>query len=424
MRAFHPIPKRSSVRLVALSTLVACSSPRPPPVPVPDAPGPSSTTPAPKTTAKTSDAGAPVETKKPAGVRQLAMVTPREGWAIDSRGRVLKTDDGGDHFVALSTQPPLESMKTERVHPYFPIHVAALSARVAWVAERVVDGAPKPGGGPSARVFATTDGGVTWSLALVSSRYGSETYRVDLHPFDERAVWLTIMPDRGTRTNEQLVLKSNDGGQSFDERDVVIGTSDLTLRSSVDAFTTGARSVNSIAPDLLRTKNQAASWTTVPLGFGALTKDESSRLYEPPAFWGARRDDGALLATIWETNATDLVLFTTNDGGTSWQRTKRRRLPHTFCGGSVSEHGSIAIANDFEDKIHVLIGDNKTGAWRETGIHEIEGACSARPHLAYLMSPTDAFLVFDPRGLVRDLAIWSSSDAGKTWTKKSAQIAP
>ena len=115
----------------------------------------------------------------------------RMGWAVNSDGKILRTDDGGDTWIEQKLLPDA----------YLRCVGFAADGRSGWV------GALDP---PRDRLHVTRDGGATWTRVA------------NLPPIPIRICGLSIVDERtiyASGTNEPAdraaVLKSTDGGNTW-----------------------------------------------------------------------------------------------------------------------------------------------------------------------------------------------------------------
>jgi photosystem II stability/assembly factor-like uncharacterized protein len=125
-------------------------------------------------------------------LRGLSVVSAQVAWASGTRGTVIHTVDGGQHWT-LDTVPGAAKLDLRAI--------AATSATVAH-AMSIAD---------SGRIFRTTDGGRTWSQQFMSLRKGSF--------FDAIRFW---DEEHGIAISDPvdgrfLVITTSDGGETWEE---------------------------------------------------------------------------------------------------------------------------------------------------------------------------------------------------------------
>jgi photosystem II stability/assembly factor-like uncharacterized protein len=181
-----------------------------------------------------------------AELRGLSVVSPNAAWGSGQRGFVVRTTDGGRHWVA-DTIPNATKLDLRSI--------AGTSADVAH-ALSIAD---------SGRIFRTSDGGRTWSLRFTSQRKGS--FFDAMRFWDARHGIAVSDPVDG----RFLLVVTNDGGDSWkelaadglpaalpNEGAFAASGSCLAVYGSSDVwFVTGGASVARI----FHSANRGKSWT-------------------------------------------------------------------------------------------------------------------------------------------------------------------
>jgi photosystem II stability/assembly factor-like uncharacterized protein len=231
-------------------------------------------------------------------------VSPEMGWAVNSDGHILRTDDGGRKWQVQATLPAYLRC------------VGFASATHGWVGTL----------SPDTRLFATTDGGTTWPE--VTDLPDETPSRIcGLSVVDESVVYASgtnfpfpAWPDRPPR-----MVKTVDGGSTWTAWDmsahasnlidtyfptaergwVVGGLADPSVSPGVDHRTDNLRAVVLLTEDGGRTwTNKAAHVADLPLGeWGWKIQFLDDRV----GFVSLESmDRGAILKTV--------------DGGETWER--------------------------------------------------------------------------------------------------------
>jgi len=247
--------------------------------------------------------------------RSLHMFTPDTGWASAGPGfHILRTTNGGDRWRDVSPQ----GLDGAGVAHF-------LDERTAWVAAS--------SSGPDGRmvtVYRTTDGGSHWSRSSFGpgAEEGGVPYSLDF--IDSRHGWLLLEPDHGANTSPGELYATADGGRTWTW---IAGTSrpgSLPFGGAV-AFLDEHRGwlagspAGTLPGRLYRTRDGGATWTEVelkaPEGAGEGTMNPGV-----PSF--SRKEPGTgVLRAEWipgdgSAKAYASYLYTTADGGETWNLSK------------------------------------------------------------------------------------------------------
>lgn len=224
------------------------------------------------------------------------------GWAVNSNGQILKTEDGGASWVqqALLTRSYLRC-------------VAFANAQIGWVG--TLSG--------EHRMYHTRDGGATWQ-PVTNLPDGPPARICGLSVVDERTVYAS-----GTNYPNQhpAVLKSEDGGSSWTTIDMIEHAAllvDIYFRDASTGWVVGGEDVvkhpnrqperDDVIPTVLHTRDGGRTWTNVA---GA----PNLRRRFPRGEWGWKiqvLDDDTLFVSL--ENMRDGAILRSDDGGASWRR--------------------------------------------------------------------------------------------------------
>lgn len=237
---------------------------------------------------------APIATSR---TDDIWFVSPDEGWAVNSNGQIIKTEDGGRSW----TQQHADASAYLRC-------VGFAGNRIGWV------------GSISAtkRMFATRDG-VHWSLVE------------NLPPAPRKVCGLSVVNDKvvyGSGTNDPrdapAILKTTDGGATWTMIDMRAHASllvDIHFDTPDRGWVVGGRATVSgqpvtramVQPVVLFTQDGGASWTD-------LVPDKSAF---PMGEWGWKIffvDDRVAFVSL--ENFTAGAILKSTDGGATWRRMK------------------------------------------------------------------------------------------------------
>ena len=241
----------------------------------------------------------------PANARHddIVFLDPANGWLVNTRGEVYRTEDGGMGWQKLS----------QFEQRTFPRCVGFADAQRGWVGNLNFTAGQTE---PDKSLFETTDGGRTW--ANVSQRITGDTV-VGLCGM--RVVTPSVVVAVGRWGGPPVFVKTTDGGRSWTSRTLAplaTGLVDLTFFNEREGFAVGGLGVGYSEAE------QRASRTVI-----LATRDGG-------ATWETRYTSAAAGQWAWKLQfVTDRVgyvttegptpegvILKTTDGGLSWQRVR------------------------------------------------------------------------------------------------------
>ncbi len=233
----------------------------------------------------------------------VRVISSQVVWASGLAGTILKTDDGGNNWVAIA--PPLSG---------FDFHsMEALDAKTAWVAGT-------PSSGLDFRIWKTVDGGTTWVLQFRSAESFGNAVR-----FYDANNGIVFGDPETSSSGHYLVLRTTNGGTNWTRISrLVLPAADSTsgevgLVNAFDNynnqawFTTYVTSATStLAPRVYRSTNRGLTWTSsariagLNRGANISFKDELNGLMTDIAEGkGAQTTDGGV---TWRVFSIDPLL--------------------------------------------------------------------------------------------------------------------
>lgn len=278
------------------------------------------------------------------------------GWAIGDKGVVLRTSDGGRHWTRQNshTEIPLTNLFfSDKKH--------------GWI----LTGGTR---GVDLRDLLNPEE----SLLLLTMNSGETWTRVP--GVNALAIQFTSEQDGWAAGNYASILKTSDGGKTWrpvsvppaalpgpvEERDRVLAFTDLSFASPREGWIVGNRfgDRGSEAGAILHTTDGGASWKALPLPApraglnGAIVR----QLHHLKFFSSSA---GVLLADIERAGDTTSVIYSTVDGGKSWQ--ERGSLPGRLSALSMIDSlNGWAILHDLRSKA-ALVSQTRDGGrtWSE-----------------------------------------------------------
>jgi photosystem II stability/assembly factor-like uncharacterized protein len=225
------------------------------------------------------------------------------GWAVNSNGQIVKTENGFDTYEVQAHFPDL-----------WLRCVAFANTQVGWVGSVATQS-------PDDRLFHTTNGGKIWSP--VTNLPEAAPLRVcGLHVVDENTVFAS-----GTNyPNEKAaVVRTDNGGKSwtaFDLHDSAALLVDVYFKDRDEGWVVGGENVvkhpgrepvrDDVIPVVLHTKDGGRTWENTVANI---------RKQFPRGEWGWKIQalgDGTMFVSL--ENLRDGALLRSDDGGKSWRR--------------------------------------------------------------------------------------------------------
>jgi photosystem II stability/assembly factor-like uncharacterized protein len=254
----------------------------------------------------------------PVTITYIHMVSSESGWGIGNTtgedNHILRTNDGGGTWVDVS--PPIVAPETAAL-----IHTEAffLDNDYAWITYQ-----------PYEEVWFTKDGGVTWEEAATgySGYLGAMFWFVD-HDHG----WLMIFMDAGMSHVFSALISTTNGGSTWEKvldpsHDNQLQAFSKTGMVFVDEDTGWVtRDSGGVQPGAFVdiTRDGGLTWQSINLPPPEQNPEkfnqEYCRMHSPTLFSEA---DGALVVDCMSYQGDEMTetayLFTTKDGGQSWER--------------------------------------------------------------------------------------------------------
>jgi photosystem II stability/assembly factor-like uncharacterized protein len=247
-------------------------------------------------------------------------VSPQSGWAVNSNGQILKTDDGGDSW-SIQHQDDAVYLRC----------VGFADASIGWVGSVT----------PERRLFHTTDGGANW--AVVGNLPPKPAKICGISVVDRQVVYASGTNDP---RDDPAIVKTTDGGANWTMIDMTPHASllvDIHFATRDRGWVVGGRDAVAcpgrratrevVRPVVLFTEDGGATWEDlIP---------RSQRRGFPLGEWGWKifflNDQVAFVSLE---NFLDGAILKSTDGGRSWTRLRindRQRNANLEGVGFISE---------------------------------------------------------------------------------------
>lgn len=247
----------------------------------------------------------------------LHMVDAQTGWAVTEKGRIVRTTDGGVHWQDLTPKypPPLALSAQQRAAADF------LTSSNAWVAVSDADAA-------TTMLLRTVDGGQTWQNTHIPTATVTQITFIT-----SQLGWMLAKFPVAASAETVEIYRTTDGGKSWVKVSMVLAASTdtpppghlpfggtktgLGFLNTTTGWATGSFPVNGYT-FLYTTHDGGGTWDPQTLPLSA--QEASSHLsINPPRFFSA--SDGLLPVSFDSESGSNLDVYVTHDGGTTWQGT-------------------------------------------------------------------------------------------------------
>ena len=260
------------------------------------------------------DSGTPV---KPTGglttVRSLRMIDATRGWAL-SETSVLLTTDGGVHWKNVT--PPRTTLTQDSIADF-------RTASLASIATPQSDAA-------TTQVLHTADGGQSWQIATLQIPFARHISFIDA----QHGWLLGAVRSPGGPAELVSVFRTIDGGKTWaNVATALFGDttppghlpyggqkSGLVFRNAATGWVTGTVTLPNLAW-LYITQDGGATWRQQALSMPPGVSSAQLTIFSPTFFSAADGILPVIFSTILTGSDVATAIYTTHDGGLSWQST-------------------------------------------------------------------------------------------------------
>jgi photosystem II stability/assembly factor-like uncharacterized protein len=242
-------------------------------------------------------------------------------------------------------------------------------------------------------VLKTVDGGAHWQVRSSGPMAARSAYDLAIDPSNTDTVYAAIGDG---------ILRSSDGGLSWEEaglQDVEIYAIAVASTSPTTLYAGGRRpELPGYTGGVYVSTDGGETWTeTLVAAFQvrALAVDPTSPT--------------TVYAGVWYTRGSDVTVFKTTDGGTSW-KPRNDGVPHGVIALSIDPTSPETIYAGTRDGVPAVYkSTNGARSWSPTG----DGLGQSEAAEALSIDPTDPQRLF----AATSCGLFESGDAGAHWTK-------
>ena len=363
---------------------------------------------------------------QPQVMMSVRMESASVGWGLRTTPStmvaryVMRTTDGGLQWDDVT--PPTATVAAADF----------MSGARAWVValDNVVPGQATPSAPVRIRIFATRNGGESWTSSLLPGFQCARCFpRPSVSFADATQGWVSLpsAASMGVGPPSSTIYSTADGGATWQvvSKEAPFDGS-IRFRTATDGW-----GVDSTAPPqgrpsgVFRTTDGGRTWRVVSLRLpGSLAATPSVVFPEPPTFFGIR---GVLpvLAGHGDSPQHALTFFTSSDGGATWSPTRPvfGRYLGTYAGNIPI---SIQSPSDWffpSGDGHLFATTNAGSSWSQIrprpatlGILQTGTLDFVSPTVAYAVTPAGTVCLGLILGFCSSASrIYRTSDGGRTW---------
>jgi photosystem II stability/assembly factor-like uncharacterized protein len=336
-----------------------------------------------------------VESSKP--LTSIRMVSQLVGWAIAGKTSVLRTTDGGNHWIDVTphySDPPTEIT---------PAFVDGLHAWIGYVG--VMDQSP-------IIILRTSDGGQIWQWATIAANQPTYVASLQFRGSNYLQGWVLAGIDGGPGAGHEgfgLYVTTN-GGQIWSALPTIYTSDQMGGLSFLDT-TTGFLAFGGpyATPQLSVTHDGGRSWKnlSLPAVPGVPGGGAGEYFTTPPVFFGSSGFLPVYLSaetSSGKAGPQGFVIYTTSDGGTTWATKDYKTL---LTVASPLAPGDLYIV----DPMHFYVTDQKGATLLSTN-----GGASWTTLAGTVGSGVTSLSFTDSlHGWAVGGGLWRTTDGGHSW---------
>ncbi|MFH1636276.1 MAG: glycoside hydrolase domain-containing protein [Chloroflexota bacterium] len=229
-------------------------------------------------------------------IRDMDLLSASAGWTLQGNRLLMLDDDGGNSWREITP-----NLGTEPIHI---LDVEFTDSLVAWLALWQHNASPSK----NLAMLRTEDGGRTWQTSpLPASREGDMIQAAHLNFIDHRTGWVVLELRTGSSFSAGRLFSTRDGGRTWDERSIPLGEP-VAFVDDQRGWVAGGPS----GDQLYRTSDGGLTWQPQEL-----QNLPAGRFFvDLPIFDNGQT--GVLPLTVADPTNPRLILYTSDDGGDTW----------------------------------------------------------------------------------------------------------
>ena len=332
------------------------------------------------------------ETKVP--LTSIRMVSQSVGWAIAGKTTVLRTTDGGNHWIDVT---PHYSDSPMRITPAF---MDGLHAWIGYV-----------GTMDQITILRTSDGGQSWQWVTIAASQPTGVVSLQFRGSNYQQGWALAGIDGGPGAGSEMygLYTTANGGQSWSALPTIHTSDQMGGLSFLDT-TTGFLAFGGpfSTPQLSVTHDGGRTWKDLSLpAVPGMPGRADAYFTTPPVFFGSSGFLPVYLSTVTSSGKAGpqgFVVYTTGDGGTTWVAKDYKTL---LTVGDPFAPSDLYIV----DQTHFYVTDQKGATWLSTN----GGASWATLAGTVGSGVTSLSFTNSQHGWAAGGGLWRTTDGGQSW---------
>jgi photosystem II stability/assembly factor-like uncharacterized protein len=335
-----------------------------------------------------------IESSKP--LTSIRMVSQLVGWAIAEKTTVLRTTDGGNHWIDVT--PHYSDAPTEIT----PTFVDGLHAWIGFVG--TWDQSP-------ITILRTSDGGQSWQWATIAANQPTGVVSLQFRGNNYQQGWVLAGIGGGPGAGHEGfgLYTTTNGGQSWSALPSIYTSDQIGGLSFLDT-TTGFLAFGGpyATPQLSVTHDGGRTWKNLSLpAVPGVPGGADEYFTTPPVFFGTSGFLPVYFSSAMSSGKAGpqgFVMYTTSDGGATWVAKDYRTL--LAVGGPLAPSDLYIV-----DPTHFYVTDQQGATWLSTN----GGASWTKLAGTVGNGVTSLSFTDDLHGWAAGSGLWRTTDGGRSW---------